>query len=137
MAQFQRGKMKKFQLRAQDLLLYKKGDRKAPSNYRPISILNVDAKLGPKILAFRLGSILGSLLHPDQYRFVPGRDIRHAHLRFQALSQLYSNRDIPAGAVLLDFAKAFDYVIWDALDMVLMHFGFGLEYFSILLNIIF
>ncbi|KAF4146197.1 Reverse transcriptase (RNA-dependent DNA polymerase) [Phytophthora infestans] len=74
--------MTKFQRRAQVLLLYKKGDRKLPSNYRPISLLNVDAKLGPKILAYRLGSALGSLLHSDQYGFVPGRDIRHAHLRF-------------------------------------------------------
>ncbi|KAF4032795.1 Reverse transcriptase (RNA-dependent DNA polymerase) [Phytophthora infestans] len=100
-------------------------DRKLPSNYRPISLLNVDAKLGPKILAYRLGSALGSLLHSDQYEFVPGRDIRHAHLRFQALSQLLADDHSPAGAVLLDFAKAFDSVVWDALDMVLMHFGLG------------
>lgn len=124
-AQLQRGKMTKFQRRAQVSLLYKKGDRKQPSNYRPISLLNVDAKLGPKILAHRLSHVLASLLHTDQYGFVPRRDIRHAHLRFQALAQLYSSADTPAGAVLLDFAKAFDSVVWDALDMVLMHFGFG------------
>ena len=124
-AQFHKGKMTKFQRRAQISLLYKKGDRSSQSNYRPIFLLNVDAKLGPKFLAHRLGRVLGSLLHSDQYGFVPGRDIRTAHIRFQALASLYSDSSSPAGAVLLDFAKAFDSVVWPALDMVLMHFGFG------------
>ena len=96
-----------------------------PSNYRPISLLNVDAKLKPKILAHRLGGCLGSLLHSDQYGFVPGRDIRYAYIRFQALNQLYSDSDSPAGTVLLGFAKAFNCVVWDALYMALQHFGFG------------
>ncbi|CAI5716704.1 unnamed protein product [Peronospora effusa] len=124
-AQFYKGKMTKFQRRAQISLLYKHGDRSLPSNYRPITLLNVDAKLGPKILAHRLGRVLKYLLHSDQSGFVPGRDIRQAHIRFQALAQLYSTSDTPAGAVQLDFAKAFDSVVWDALDMVLQHFGFG------------
>uniref|UniRef100_A0AAV1VIX9 Reverse transcriptase domain-containing protein n=1 Tax=Peronospora matthiolae TaxID=2874970 RepID=A0AAV1VIX9_9STRA len=46
-------------------------------------------------------------------------------MRFQAVNQLYSDTDIPAETVLLDFAKAFDSVVWDALDIVLMHLGFG------------
>ncbi|KAF4132719.1 Reverse transcriptase (RNA-dependent DNA polymerase) [Phytophthora infestans] len=122
-AQLQRGRMTKSQWRAQVSLLYKKGDRNLPSNYRPISLFHVDAKLGPKILAYRLGSALEALLYSDQYGFVPGRDIRHAHLRFQALSQLFAGDHSPAGAVLLDFAKASDSVVWDALDMVLIRFG--------------
>ncbi|OWZ05299.1 Pol Polyprotein [Phytophthora megakarya] len=124
-AQLRRGRMSKFQRRGQVCLLYKKGDRKEPGNYRPITLLNVDAKLGPKILAYRLGTVLGDLLPSDQYGFVPGRDIRHAHLRLQALMKLYENEDTVAGAVLLDFAKAFDSVVWDALDMILMHLGLG------------
>ncbi|RMX61973.1 hypothetical protein DD238_008348 [Peronospora effusa] len=117
--------MTKFQRRAQISLLYKHSDRTLPSSYRPITLLNVDAKLGPKILAHRLDRVLKYLLHSDQSGFVPGRDIRQAHIRFQALAQLYSTSDTPAGAVLLDFAKAFDSVVWDALDMILQHFGFG------------
>ena len=81
------------------MLPYKNEDCKASNNYRPISLLNVDAKLGPKPLAFRIGRNLGSLLHSDQYGFVPRRAIRHAHTRFQALTQLYPNSDSSAGAV--------------------------------------
>ena len=85
----------------------------------------MDAKLGPKILYHRLGRVLSSLLHYYQYEFVPGRDIRHARIRFQALDAIYYNAASPAGAVLLDFAKAFDSIVWPAVDIVLMHFGFG------------
>ena len=78
--------MTKFQRREQVSLLYKHGDRTEPSNYRPISIVNVDAKLGPKISAHRLGRVSVSLLHIDQYGFVLGRYIRQAHICFQALA---------------------------------------------------
>ncbi|KAM9296797.1 TBC1 domain family member 24-like [Gastrophryne carolinensis] len=43
------------------------------SNYRPISLLNQDVKLLAKILASRLNSFLGSLVHRDQSGFVPSR----------------------------------------------------------------
>lgn len=97
-----------------------------PGNYRPITLLNHDAKLGPKILAFRLRKILPRFLHSDQFGFVHGRSIRYALLQFQDL-QAYcrSCGHVDAGAILLDFAKAFDSVLWPALDLVLQHFGFG------------
>ncbi|GAB9465705.1 Pollike protein, partial [Globisporangium polare] len=124
-SQFSKGRMSKFQRRAQVCLLYKKGDKSDPGNYRPITLLNVDAKIGPKVIAKRLGDLLPHLLEEDQYGFVPGRDIRNAHLRFQALQEICQRKQSKAGGVLLDFAKAFDSVIWDALVMVLEHFGFG------------
>lgn len=123
--QLYKGRMTKFQRRGQISLLFKKGNRHNPSNYRPITLLNTDAKLGPKILAKRLNSILPSIIHPDQHGFVPGRDIRHIHLKLQAFQHIYSKLPTPAGAILLDFAKAFDNVVWDALDMVFLHFNFG------------
>lgn len=125
-AQLARGRMTKFQRRASISLLYKKGDRSNPGNYRPITLLNHDAKFGPKILARRLGFILPKLLHPDQTGFTPGRSIRHALLRFQDLQKLSQEHGLQnAGAVMLDLAKAFDSVMWPALDQVLRHFGFG------------
>ncbi|OWZ06370.1 RNA-dependent DNA polymerase [Phytophthora megakarya] len=125
-SQFNKGRMTKFQRRAYISLLYKKGDRSLPSNYRPLTLLNHDAKFGPKIVAYRLRNILPKLLHSDQFGFTQGRSIRHALVEFQDLQQLAKNSGLHnAGAVLLDFAKAFDSVLWPALNLVLKHFGFG------------
>ena len=65
-------------------------------------------KLGPIILAIRLGRVFGSLLHTDQYGIVSGIDIRYARIRFQAVAHLYSDSTSSAVAVLLHHAKAFD-----------------------------
>ncbi|KAF1320888.1 Pol polyprotein, partial [Globisporangium splendens] len=123
--QLAKGRMSKFQRRAYLSLLYKSGDRSLPSNYRPLTLLNHDAKFGPKILARRLGDVLPTIIHEDQSGFIRGRSIRHSLHRFQDLQHFCQQRFPQAGAVLLDFAKAFDSVLWPALDMVLHHFGFG------------
>ena len=57
-----------------------------------------------------------------------GRSIRHSLLRFQNLQEFCKDRHIDACAVMLDFAKAFDSVLWPALDLVLHHFGFGFTF---------
>ena len=84
-AQFRKGRMSKFQRRAYISLLFKKGSRSDPKNYRPLTLLNQDAKFGPKALAYRLNQVLPSLLDVDQFGFVPGRDNRHALRYFQDL----------------------------------------------------
>ncbi|CAI5718702.1 unnamed protein product [Peronospora effusa] len=68
----ERGFMTKSQRKAYISLLFKGGDRSLPSNYRPITLLNHDAKFGSKVLAWRLRTILPTLLHPDQTGFVGG-----------------------------------------------------------------
>ncbi|CEG36288.1 Reverse transcriptase domain [Plasmopara halstedii] len=54
------------------------GGRSDPKKYRPLTLLNNDAKFGPKALAYRLKQVLPKLVGDDQFGFVPGRDIRHA-----------------------------------------------------------
>jgi hypothetical protein len=49
-SQLEKGRMSKFQRRAYLSLLYKSGDRSMPSNYRPLTLLNHDAKFGLKFL---------------------------------------------------------------------------------------
>ncbi|RMX61941.1 hypothetical protein DD238_008385 [Peronospora effusa] len=114
--QFRKGRMSKFQ----------RHSRSDPRNYRPLTLLNQDAKFGPKALAYRLNQVLPSLLGVDQFGFVPGRDIRHALRYFHDLMDhcRRTNARNPAGAICLDFAKSFDSVNWQALDLVLQHWGF-------------
>ena len=72
--------MSKSQRRAYLSLLFKQGSRSDPRNYRLLTLLNQDAKFGPKALSYRLNQVLPILLgvRVDQYGFVSGRDIRHA-----------------------------------------------------------
>ncbi|RHY51363.1 hypothetical protein DYB34_008774 [Aphanomyces astaci] len=107
--QLHRGRMTKFQRRAHLSLLYKAGERLEPGNHRPLTLLNSDAKLGPKIMSYRLGKTLPTILHEDQHGFVPGRSIQQALFEFTSIQQYCKLNDVTsAGAVLLDFAKAFD-----------------------------
>ena len=56
-------------------LLYKKGNRHAIKNWRPISLLNVDFKILSKALAKRIKNILPELTNTDQRGCIKGRYI--------------------------------------------------------------
>lgn len=110
-------------------LLYKKGDPNYPQNYRPISLLNVDAKILTKILTKRLKNHIAHLIPDEQTGFIPGRNIQAnltiirdlLHIAITAPDTL---PDHPA-LVLLDQQKAYDRVDWAYLSRILQTLGFG------------
>ncbi|KAL7995038.1 hypothetical protein Plhal703r1_c48g0150981 [Plasmopara halstedii] len=64
------GRLSQSQRQSAIVLLYKKGMRACPSNYRPIALICVDLKVLSKTLTFRLQAVLNKLIHPDQKAFV-------------------------------------------------------------------
>ena len=88
--------------------IYKKKDRTDISNYRPITLLNMDYKLLTKALALQLMEHIPTLVHKDQASFIPKRSI-FDHIRLVKVIILYADITEDNGAiVVLDQEKAYD-----------------------------
>ena len=92
--------------------LYKKGDRYDPSNYRPISIIPVVAKLCERVVCSQLMSYLDchSLICPQQYGFRPGMSTGAAMLDVISYATENIDRGLVTPLVTADTSKAFDSV---------------------------
>jgi hypothetical protein len=87
--------------------IHKGGEVNLIKNFRPISLCNVDYKIVAKVLASRVGDVIGSVIDEEQAGFVKGRDIRNNILVARAVVKALSKgRD--GGVLLLDFEKAYD-----------------------------
>ena len=90
----------------------KKGSKKNPSNYRPISLTAVACKIMEKIIKKQLNEHLtkNNLLADEQYGFVAGRSTETQLLTSIHKWQEALDNDIPVDVVYMDFQKAFDSV---------------------------
>jgi endonuclease/exonuclease/phosphatase family metal-dependent hydrolase len=121
------------------VLLYKKGDPQLLSNWRPLSLINSDAKLFTKLLANRFNEVLPGLINPYQTGFMPRRLISdNGWLNQLLMSHLRSvSPELPQVAVLLDQEKAYDRVHPEYLRLVLLRFGFPASLVSSLSSLFF
>lgn len=105
--------------------IYKCGNPKIISNYRPISLINNITKIFEKCLKERLINFLknNNLLSPNQFGFTENLSTDDAiyELIKEVTDQLDNNKKCIA--VFLDLAKAFDTVPHDKLLSVLEHCG--------------
>ena len=92
--------------------IFKKGNKKSPGNYRPVSLTSVICKVFEGFFRDALYNhmVVNNILSIDQYGFCKGRSCVT-----QLLSTLFDwfgslDRHIPVDALYLDFRKAFDTV---------------------------
>jgi hypothetical protein len=108
--------------------LYKKKDKAAIENYRPITLLNTDYKLMTKALALQMIDSVKSMIHKDQAGFIPGRSIFN-HIRLTKIMIQYAEIMEQNGAIIaLDQEKAYDRITHEYLWKTMEAFNMP-EYF--------
>lgn len=116
--------------------LYKNGDMKNASNYRPIACIPLPGKLLEKCIHMQLYDFLESnhLLNEFQYGFCRGKNTSQAI--FNYLDNIYQNinNSIDTIAVYVDFRKAFDTVSHQTLLNKLNQFNLSPNAITLLNN---
>jgi hypothetical protein len=100
--------------------IYKKKDRTDISNYRPITLLNMDYKILTKVLAIQLMDHIHSLIHENQAGFIPRRSIFNQIRLAQSIITYAEISETNGVIVALDQEKAYDRIhhdyLWNTLE---------------------
>lgn len=86
-------------------------DHSLVTNYRPISLLNVDLKWYAKTLANRILPLIPQLVGLEQVGFVPGREARDNTLKMLNIHHWLTSTKNKGFMLSLDAEKAFDRVL--------------------------
>jgi len=123
---YDHGKLSNSQKEAIITLIEKKDKNKRNlSNWRPISLTNVDVKIGSKAIAKRLETVLPNIIHYNQCAYVKGRTIFDAIRTVEDIMEFTERYSINGKMICIDFKKAFDTTSRDFLFKTLHAFGFG------------
>ena len=100
-------------------VILKSGDKRLPSNYRPITVIPILYKLFARLLFKRLVGILDPEQSPDQAGFRSGFSTDDHLFTVEHLQEKGYEFQIPIWFAAIDFQKAFDSVehqaVWNAL----------------------
>ena len=122
---YRHGELSTTQKEAVITLIEKKNrDRRLIKNWRPISLVNVDVKIGSKAISKRLEKVLPHIIHYDQNAFVKGRTIFDAVRTINDVIDFTELKNYRGILTAIDFEKAFDSLTWDFLLKSLETFGF-------------
>ena len=95
------------------VLVAKSAHAHSVGDFRPVACCNVIYKVISKILAARLGKVLGSIIDLSQSAFVEGRSmIENIHLVQELLRKYNRKRVSPRCLIKVDLRKAYDSVSW-------------------------
>ena len=126
---FEKGEMSNTQKQAVITLIEKKGkDRCFIENWRPISLLNVDAKIMSKVIATRIKNVLPNIIHHNQSGYVKDRYIGETVRSIYDVMDFTDRENISGPLIFINFQKAFDSLEWDFFFKCLQCFNFGQDF---------
>lgn len=95
------------------------------TNWRPLTMLNVDYKIIAKALANRMKKVLPSIISSEQTGFMQNRNIKTNIRRAIEVMEYTKKNNIAALYLNLDYEKCFDNVNIRVVDKVFKLFNFG------------
>ena len=95
------------------------------TNWRPITLLNLDYKFASKAIAKRFERVLKRLINPDQTGFKKDRYIGQDIRLINDILEQTVTQNIPGILIQLDFKKAIDTTEWKFIEKTLVLFNFG------------
>ena len=126
---FETGEMSRSQKQAVITLIEKKGkDRLLLENWRPISLVNVDAKIMSKVIATRIKNVLPYIIHHNQTGYVQDRYIGETVRSVFDVMDFTLKENVPGLLIFIDFQKAFNSLEWNFLLSCLEACNFGLDF---------
>ena len=126
---FETGEMSRSQKQAVITLIEKKRkDRLLLKNWRPISLVNVDAKIMSKVIATRIKNVLPNIIHHNQTGYVKDRHIGETVRSVFDVMDLALKENVPGLLIFIDFQKAFDSLEWNFLLNCQEAFNFGPDF---------
>jgi hypothetical protein len=106
-------------------VLYEKGDPRDVRNYRPITLLQVDYKIYPKVLVRRMKTVIDSFVSKEQLGFVPNRNKAEATHLTELIKNYLDDKEEDGLLLALDWEKAFDRCSWRNYHQALAALNFG------------
>ena len=93
-------------------LIEKKGkDRNYLENWRPISLINVDAKIASNVIAARIIKVLPEIIHTNQTGYVKGRFIGEAARSILDVMKYTKQKNMPGILLFIDF-EITNFLVW-------------------------
>uniref|UniRef100_A0A8I6WIN8 Reverse transcriptase domain-containing protein n=1 Tax=Hordeum vulgare subsp. vulgare TaxID=112509 RepID=A0A8I6WIN8_HORVV len=92
--------------------------------FRPITVINVVARIFAKVCATRLSPVAERIAHPLQSAFLKGRRIHDGILALHEIVHEVASKALKGVFLKLDFQKAYDRLDWSFLRLVMERRGF-------------
>ena len=105
-------------------LIFKSGNECDLSNYRPISLTNVDYRIMAFVLVARLQLVIDSLISQDQTAYTKNRYMGHNIRLIEDVIDHFDKLQMKGLMFFADFKKAFDSLDWNFMFKTLDFFSF-------------